>query len=120
MSKKPTYTMSEQELEWAEAEREHRPLYATGGHGPWMTCGCPIATIDALQSENTRLREQAKAPAGALADLFEPCKTDYSERRPVARCVYCDEPQGTHVLDCEWITSRAALRAFREANHDAG
>ena len=43
MSEKPTYTMSEQELEWAEAVREHRPLYATGGHGPWMTCGCPIA-----------------------------------------------------------------------------
>ena len=22
---------------------EHRPLYETGGHGPWMYCGCELA-----------------------------------------------------------------------------
>ena len=79
-----------------------------------------FATIDARNAENTRLREQAEALAGALEEY----------EKWEAKLVLAGEawrgpfPTFTASLYASWmdiqVIRNAALRAYREANHDAG
>ena len=68
-----------------------------------------FATIDARNAENTRLREQAEALAGALEAVSEDASKNHDPR-----CT--DELISGFVME----NARVALRAYREANHDAG
>lgn len=77
-----------------------------------------FTTIDALQAENARLREQAEALAAALAEAGPPVFLQFSASGTYFECCHCqgagqDRETVGHDGECQWLPVVAALRAYR-------
>ncbi len=99
----------------AEELEEWRSLWEGTDNGQEGHPERMLATIDALQAENARLREQADALADALGGVTYSGPICFPEDG--GRCHWCEgKEEHGHADHCDWIRADAALRTYREAN----
>ena len=113
--------------------RSAKPMWLApgGGHGYYYQCvkmdakaardygvllALPVADFDSLTTRLARVEAENKRMREALVLITSCAPWKYDYEKGIDRCRYCETPVGDNVdavrhrEDCEWASTRAALK----------